>query len=125
MRRPSPREIRPEDYGLSEARRAELAAAFRGAYAVLWLGVLVGATACFAWALTRSVEGLGMMLGMLALAGVSGLLLMLFLTAPVKLVVRALLRALQPEFDALFRYEAARRAALRHPAEGGGPPAQK
>lgn len=114
------REIRPEDYGLTEVRRAELAAAFRGAYTLLWAAVWAAAVAVFAWALTRSVEGVGMTLGMLVLAGVSGLLVMFFLTVPVKLLLLVLLRMLQPEFDALFRYEAARRAALRDEARPGG-----
>jgi hypothetical protein len=76
-----------------EAQRA----AFRGAYSLAWLACVVTMTAVFMWVLRHHLEGAGRVIGLLAVSLTSSVLLMLFLSGPLKLLLGALFVRMYPQ----------------------------
>jgi hypothetical protein len=77
--------------------RQEAEAAFRGAYSLAWAGCVLALTALFVWVLREHLTGWAIGLGMVAISLVTAVMLMLFLSGPIKLALRALFLRIYPE----------------------------
>jgi hypothetical protein len=71
-------------------------AAFRGAYSLAWAATVLGLTGWFMWVLRAHLSGWAMSLGMLAISLTTAVVLMLFLSGPLKLGLFALFRRFYP-----------------------------
>lgn len=88
-----------------EAQRA----AFRGAYSLAWFACVVIMTAIFMWVLRHHLEGAGRVIGLLAVSLMTSVLLMLFLSGPLKLLLRALFAGMYPQLRGEWDASARRR----------------
>ncbi len=89
-----------------EAQRA----AFRGAYSLAWLACVLVLSFVFMWTLRAHLEGAMQILGLLAVSVTSSVLLMLFLSGPLKLLLRGLFARIYPELGRSWRADARRRS---------------
>lgn len=95
-------EHQPPESSVLEAQRA----AFRSAYSLAWLACALAMSFVFMWTLRAHLEGAMRILGLLAVSVTSSVLLMLFLSGPLKLLLRALFARLYPELGRAWRAEA-------------------
>lgn len=95
----------PPESSVLEAQRA----AFRGAYSLAWLACALALSFVFMWTLRAHLDGATQILGLLAVSVTSSVLLMLFLSGPLKLLLRALFARIYPELGRAWRADARRR----------------